>query len=130
MGQPPNLLARKCASWRYLALVTSKWSLLVINALDHGPARNGHLMRNVEGISQKMLTQTLRDLETTGIVKREDRGTAPPHFAYELTQLAKSLRREVRSLVTWVETNVPELSVSTRNERLGPFTIFRNRKMV
>jgi DNA-binding HxlR family transcriptional regulator len=115
MGQPPNVLARKCASRRYLALVASKWSLLVINALDDGPARNGHLMRKVEGISQKMLTQTLRDLETTGIVKREDRGTVPPHVTYELTQLGKSLRQEVWSLVTWVETNVQELSAATRN---------------
>lgn len=50
-----------------------------------------------------------------GIVKREDRGTVPPHVTYELTQLGKSLRQEVGSLVTWVETNVPELSAATRN---------------
>ena len=55
MGQPPNVLARKCASRRYLALVASKWSLLVINALDDGPARNGSLMRKVEGIRKKCL---------------------------------------------------------------------------
>jgi DNA-binding HxlR family transcriptional regulator len=115
MGQPPNVLARKCASRRYLALVASKWSLLVINALDDGPARNGSLMRKVEGISQKMLTQTLRDLETTGIVKRDDHGTVPPHVTYELTPLGKSLRQEVRSLVFWVESNVPELSATTRS---------------
>lgn len=66
MGQPPNVLARKCASRRYLALVPSKWSLLVINAPDYGPARNGHLMRKVERIWQKMLTQTLFDLVITG----------------------------------------------------------------
>lgn len=113
MGQKPNVLARKCASRRYLALVASKWSLLVINALDDGPARNGFLMRKVEGISQKMLTQTLRDLETTGIVKRDDHGTVPPHVTYELTPLGKSLRQEVRSLVFWVESNVPELSATT-----------------
>ncbi|MEY3232974.1 helix-turn-helix domain-containing protein [Aquidulcibacter sp.] len=115
MGQPPNVLARKCASRRYLAFVASKWSLLVINALDDGPARNGSLMRKVEGISQKMLTQTLRDLETTGIVKREDHGTVPPHVTYELTPLGKSLRQEVRSLVFWVESNIPELSATTRS---------------
>jgi DNA-binding HxlR family transcriptional regulator len=115
MGQKPNVLARKCASRRYLALVASKWSLLVINALDDGPARNGFLMRKVEGISQKMLTQTLRDLETTGIVKRDDHGTVPPHVTYELTPIGKSLRQEVRSLVFWVESNVPELSATTRS---------------
>jgi DNA-binding HxlR family transcriptional regulator len=113
MGQPPNVLARKCASRRYLALLASKWSLLVINALDDGPARNGSLMRKVEGISQKMLTQTLRDLETTGIVKRDDHGTLPPHVTYELTPVGKSLRQEVRSLISWVESNVPELSATT-----------------
>ncbi|WP_395778515.1 winged helix-turn-helix transcriptional regulator [Aquidulcibacter sp.] len=115
MGQPPNVLARKCASRRYLALVASKWSLLVINALDDGPARNGFLMRKVEGISQKMLTQTLRDLETTGVVWRNDHGTVPPHVSYELTPLGKSLRQEVRSLVSWVESNVPELNATTRS---------------
>jgi len=115
MGQPPNVLARKCASRRYLALVASKWSLLVINALDDGPSRNGFLMRKVEGISQKMLTQTLRDLETTGIVKRHDHGTVPPHVTYELTALGKSMRKEVRSLVVWVETHVPELSATSHS---------------
>ena len=116
MGLPPNVLSQKCASRRYLALVASKWSLLVINALDDGPARTGHLMRKVEGISQKMLTQTLRDLETTGIVKREDRGTVPPHVTYELTQLGKSLRQEVRSLVAWVEGHMPALRGSEPNQ--------------
>jgi DNA-binding HxlR family transcriptional regulator len=62
-----------------------------------------------------MLTQTLRDLETTGIVKRDDHGTVPPHVTYELTPLGKSLRQEVRSLVSWVESNVPELSATTRS---------------
>ena len=115
MGLPPNVLARKCASRRYLALVASKWSLLVINALDDGPARNGSLLRKVEGISQKMLTQTLRDLQTTGIVKRHDHGTVPPHVTYELTPLGRSMRKEVRSLVVWVETHVPELAATTRS---------------
>lgn len=116
MGLPPNVLSQRCASRRYLALVASKWSLLVINALDDGPARNGFLMRKVEGISQKMLTQTLRDLETTGIVKREDHGTVPPHVTYELTPLGKSLRLEVHSLVTWVEGHMPALRGADPNQ--------------
>lgn len=116
MGLPPNVLSQRCASRRYLALVASKWSLLVINALDDGPARNGFLMRMVEGISQKMLTQTLRDLEATGIVRREDHRTVPPHVTYELTPLGKSLRQEVRSLIAWVEGHMPALGGSEPNQ--------------
>ena len=109
MELPPNVLSQSCASRRYLALVASKWPLLVINALDDGPARNSFLMRKVGGISQKILTQTLRDLAAASLVSREDHGTLPPHVTYRLTPLGQSFRREVRSLIAWVEGNMPAL---------------------
>jgi DNA-binding HxlR family transcriptional regulator len=105
MAMSPNVLSSKCASRRYLALIASKWSLLIINALEDGSSRNSILMHRIEGISQKMLTQNLRQLEKAGIIKREDLGTIPPHVTYELTSLGKSLRLEVRSLIVWVEAN-------------------------
>jgi DNA-binding HxlR family transcriptional regulator len=102
----PNVMSEKCASRVYFSIVASKWSLLVINALDDGQNRNGQLMRAVEGISQKVLTQTLRNLVDLGIVDRVDLETVPPHVTYCLTPLGKSLKAEVRSLIEWVETNM------------------------
>jgi DNA-binding HxlR family transcriptional regulator len=108
----PNVMSSKCASRAYMALLASKWSLLAIHALAEGPQRNGELMRAIDGISQKMLTQTLRQLEEAHLVNREDFQTIPPHVVYELTPLGKSLRDEVRPLIKWVETHMPELGGS------------------
>ncbi len=105
----PSVMSEKCASRAYMAMLTGKWSLLVTNALHDGPLRNGELMRRVEGISQKMLTQTLRQLEEMAVVTRKDMQTVPPHVEYELTELGVSFRREVHSLIRWVEGNLPEL---------------------
>lgn len=67
-------------------------------------------MRALEGISQKMLTQTLRQLEAANIVDREDFQTIPPHVVYQLTPLGESFQQEVHLLIKWVEGNMPELS--------------------
>ncbi|MFO6446147.1 winged helix-turn-helix transcriptional regulator [Erythrobacter sp. NE805] len=106
----PDVMAKRCASRAYMALLADKWSLLVINALGEGPMRNGALMRRIEGISQKMLTQTLRSLETLHIVARRDLQTIPPNVTYELTALGQSLRREAVALIRWVEAHVPDLA--------------------
>ena len=105
----PSVMSGKCASRTYMAMLTSKWSLLVTNALHEGPRRNGELLRCVEGISQKMLTQTLRQLEEMKLVDRRDMQTIPPHVEYQLTELGVSFRREVHSLIRWVEGNLPDL---------------------
>jgi DNA-binding HxlR family transcriptional regulator len=109
MPLAPNVMSRKCTSRVYMAHLASKWSLLIINALDDQPRRNGELMRAVVGISQKMLTQTLRQLEEINVVSRHDMQTIPPNVVYELTPLGRSLRNEVRSFIKWVETHMPEL---------------------
>ncbi|OYU72825.1 MAG: transcriptional regulator, partial [Alphaproteobacteria bacterium PA3] len=89
-----------------MAQLADKWSLLIINALGDGAKRNGELMRSVEGISQKMLTQTLRNLTKLHIVSRQDLQTIPPHVIYDLTPLGKSLRQEAVSLIRWVENHM------------------------
>ena len=71
--------------------------------------RNGELIRQVDGVSQKMLTQTLRELEELGIVNRYDMQTVPPHVEYELSELGKSLRKKVDGLDRWVEKNMFEM---------------------
>ena len=105
----PNVLAQACASRRYLRVIGDKWSLLVIYALHNGLRRDGDLARTIEGISQKMLTQTLRQLEDMNIVERQDFGAVPPHVEYALSPLGMALAEEVSGLVNWVQTHLPEL---------------------
>lgn len=110
MSARSNVMSQHCASRVYVALLADKWSLLVINALGEGPCRNGELVRSVEGISQKMLTQTLRTLERLHVVLRKDLQTIPPHVSYELTPLGQSLRSEAVSFIRWVEKHMPDLT--------------------
>ena len=101
-----DVLAEQCGSRYYLSVVANKWSMLIIHAIHkQGQARNGQLLRTVEGISQKMLTQNLRNLEELGIVEREDMKTIPPHVEYRLTVKGAELRGKLSGLIRWVEEN-------------------------
>ncbi|HIP77804.1 MAG TPA: transcriptional regulator [Kiloniellaceae bacterium] len=105
----PNVFDQTCPARFLLGRIAGKWSLLVIDALHDGPIRNGALMRRIEGISQKMLTQTLRELEDLKLLSRQDRKTVPPHVEYELTPLGRELQTMVCALDRWVEQNMFEL---------------------
>ena len=84
--------------------VADKWTLLVLEELeDHGTCRFTELSRRVPGISQKMLTQTLRALEGSGLVERRDFRTVPPHVEYHLTELGVSLGAALTPLFGWIE---------------------------
>jgi DNA-binding HxlR family transcriptional regulator len=80
-----------CPSQDILALIGSKWSMLLLCILGDGPIRSGELGRRAGGISQKMLTQTLRELERHGIVSRRDYGEVPPRVEYSLTEKGRAL---------------------------------------
>lgn len=86
-----------------LNLVGDKWSVLVVGTLGGGPLRFGELRRTIEGISQRMLTLTLRDLERDGLVTRTVTPTIPPRVDYELTRLGRTLLEPVRALARWAE---------------------------
>ena len=88
-GEPFN---PDCPSQDILALIGSKWSMLLLCILRDGPPARGELARRAGGISQKMLTQTLRELERHGIVSRQDFGTVPPRVEYSLTPLGIARR--------------------------------------
>lgn len=103
--QGANPYSSRCPSRRLLALLGDKWSLLILPALTDGPKRNGELIRLVEGVSQKMLTQTLRQLERNGLVERLDHGEVPPRVEYTLSPLGASLATVFREIDRWVETN-------------------------
>ncbi len=91
-----------CPSRAIIDILASKWVLLLLPMLREGPMRNGELMRAIEGVSQKMLTQTLRDLEHYGIVTRHNYAEVPPRVEYSLTRIGASLAEAVESLDHWV----------------------------
>jgi DNA-binding HxlR family transcriptional regulator len=94
-----------CPSRYALALLADKWTMLIIVALKSGAKRNGELKRLLGDVSQKMLTQTLRHLETNGIVCRTVYQTVPPHVEYDLTECGRSLLKPIKALGDWAETH-------------------------
>lgn len=101
--------AEACPSRAILELIADKWTLLIVPALRRGRLRNGELMRLIGGVSQKMLTQTLRELERNGLVNRIDHQEVPPRVEYELTELGRSLSDLMRKLDGWAEANIAEV---------------------
>lgn len=106
---PANVLSQHCPSNSVLELIAGKWSLLVVYALRSGPARYSALHRTVGGISQKMLTQTLRELERDGLISRTVYPVVPPHTEYALTELGHSLQGIAYSLGQWAEGHMNEV---------------------
>jgi DNA-binding HxlR family transcriptional regulator len=103
----PNVYASICPSREVLALIGEKWVSLIVGALEDKVMRFGELKRICEGISQKMLTQTLRKLERDGLVRRTLYADILPIKAeYQLTELGKSLLPIVRSTKSWSEENL------------------------
>lgn len=96
-----------CPSRDLLDLIGDRWSLLILLVVGQGVRRNGELKRRIGGISQKMLTQTLRALEANGLVARHDFATVPPHVEYELTPLGVSLGDALGPLFQWIEGSYP-----------------------
>ncbi len=88
-----------------LDLVGDKWSLYIIATLKDGPVRFNELRRRIEGISQRMLTITLRGLERDGLVKRTLFPTIPPRVDYELTDVGRSLLAPVMAITLWANAH-------------------------
>ena len=105
-----NPFNASCPSQDILALIGGKWSMLLLCILKDDPVRTGELARRAGGISQKMLTQTLRELARHGIVQRRDYAEVPPRVEYSLTPLGQSLSRLVRQIEGWVESNYSRIT--------------------
>jgi len=95
-----------------LSRVGDKWSLLIISILSETPLRFNELRRRIDGISQRMLTRTLRELERDGLVTRTVTPTTPPSVEYALNDLGRSLMEPVKALIVWIMTNHPQISKS------------------
>ena len=111
-ANPFNL---SCPSRDVLDVIGDKWAILLLCVLHEGKFRTGELRRAIDGISQKMLIQSLRKLEENGIVKRTSHPEVPPRVEYELTKLGYSLCTIVLGLENWVVSNYPEI-VKARKE--------------
>ena len=98
-----------CASRTLLDHVTSKWGVLILIALADGQQRWSELRRRAEGISEKMLAQTLKTLERDGLVHREARPTIPPRVDYSLTPRGRELTGHLLPLFGWVQENADEI---------------------
>jgi DNA-binding HxlR family transcriptional regulator len=98
-----------CPSRYTLALLADKWTMLIIVALKRGARRNGDIKRALGDITQKMLTQTLRQLEANGIVERHVFHEVPPHVEYTLTPLGMTLLEPIKAMAVWAETHWSEV---------------------
>jgi DNA-binding HxlR family transcriptional regulator len=111
-SSPGVIFESECPTRNLLELIADKWALLALHALHDGPARNGVLLRRLDGISQKMLTQTLRNLERNGLVKRIDYQEVPPRVEYHATPLGDSLGCKVAGLAMWVGDNIGQVEAA------------------
>lgn len=109
-----NVLAPDCPSRPILQHLTSRWGTLVMIALATGPHRFAQLRRRVGGVSERMLAQTLQDLEADGFVLRTAHPVVPPHVDYELTPLGVEAAAHVVALTAWVEGALPRVLAGRR----------------
>ena len=109
MPGPGEVFAAACPSRVVLDHVTSKWGVLVLVALSDGPQRWSELRRRAEGISEKMLAQTLRTLEADGFVHRDAHPVIPPRVDYSLTDRGTELVTLLLPLFGWVVANADEI---------------------
>ena len=119
---PVNLFDPRCPSRRFLELVGDKWTLLVLTALAGEPRRTSDLKRKVGGISQKVISTTLRKLEEHGLVSRSVYPEVPPRVEYELTRLGRSLEKAVVVLDRWIEQNFHAVAAAKARYAERPHT--------
>ena len=107
-----NVLVSTCPSRTSLARIANKWTAMVVIALGDRRLRFGELRTVVDGISGKVLTDTLRDLERDGLVERRAYAEVPPRVEYELTALGRTLHEPLLALSRWAEEHIAEVLVA------------------
>jgi DNA-binding HxlR family transcriptional regulator len=110
----PDPYDPNCPSRTVLDRIGDRWTVLVVGSLSGGPMRFSELGRRVRGISQKMLTQTLRGLERDGLVTRTVHAEVPPRVEYELTEPGRTLIAPLAGLDAWARAHMPAIEESRR----------------
>ncbi len=108
----PCVMNPDCDSREVLDRIADKWTALIIRVLSKGTRRHNELQREISGVSQKMLTQTLRSLERDGLVARKVYPVVPPRVEYSLTPLGRSLTEPLQAICVWAEKHLPELQAA------------------
>jgi DNA-binding HxlR family transcriptional regulator len=101
-----NVYEDRCPTRLVLDRLADKWALLILDRLREGPVRFNHLRREIKGISQKVLSQTLKKLERDGLISRSVFPTVPVTVEYRLTPLGQTLTETVSALAHWAESNM------------------------
>lgn len=104
-----DVYAKNCPTRMVLDRISNKWSMLILDRLAHGKVRFNQLRREIEGISQKVLSQTLKNLERDGLILREAFPTVPVTVEYSITELGKTLSDTVHKLTHWAEEHHDEV---------------------
>lgn len=104
-----NVMLPTCPSRTSLAKIANKWTAMIVISLSDGPQRFGTIRSEVGGISGKVLSETLRDLERDGILTRTSYDEMPPRVEYELTALGQTLREPLTALGLWAERHIEEV---------------------
>ena len=104
-----QVLSTECPSREILEHLTSKWSVLVLRCLSDGVHRFSELKQRIEGVSEKMLSQTLKTLEHDGFILRTVYPVVPPKVEYQLTILGSQAAEKTMYLIGWVEKSLPEI---------------------
>ncbi|MFD7156697.1 winged helix-turn-helix transcriptional regulator [Kribbella sp. NPDC059898] len=102
-AEPGDVFLADCPARLAVELIADKWAVVVLWGLNDHARRHSELIELIGGISKKVLTQTLRRLQTNGLVDRTDHGGVPPHVEYELTDLGRTLMGPIRLLTEWAE---------------------------
>ena len=105
MSKALSISARALQSRDAIELLSSKWRIVVLHLLTHGPLRSNQLQRAVEEVSPKVLTQTLRGLERDGLVERQIRNVIPAHVEYRLTDMGESVIPVLHNLCIWAKAH-------------------------
>ena len=101
-----NVLASACPSRKILQHLTSRWGALVLVSLHSGTKRFSELRRAIDGVSERMLTKTLQELEADGMLIRKSYNTVPPQVDYTLTVFGEQASNKMFELVDWLESNL------------------------
>jgi DNA-binding HxlR family transcriptional regulator len=107
-----NVFAPDCPTRQLLDRIGDKWSVLILTVLDDGEMRFNGLKRRIDGVSQKMLSQTLRSLERDGLVTRAVEHSMPITVTYGVTPLGRELMAALRLMIDWAETRMSAVSAS------------------